>query len=84
MNLKNGKLAAGDIPRIKFTDDEIKQILKSGKGSDFNFTFYTAENLPDRLRAVAERDFADLPGDEKYAMKGLRQQSAVCSMDPAG
>ena len=71
--LKNGKLAAGDIPRIKFTDDEIKQILKSAEkpGSDFNFTFYTAENLPDRLRAVAERDFADLPGDEKYAMQAF-------------
>ncbi|MBI3836667.1 MAG: hypothetical protein HY288_01870, partial [Planctomycetia bacterium] len=71
--LKNGKLSAGDIPRIKFTDDEIKQILKSAEkpGSDLNLTFYTAQNLPARLRAEAEKNFADLPGDEKYAMQAF-------------
>jgi hypothetical protein len=71
--IKNGKLPVGSIPRIKFTDDEIKQILQSAEkpDSDFNLTFYTAENLPARLRATAERDFANLPGDEKYAMQAF-------------
>jgi len=71
--LKNGKLSAGDILRMKFTDDEIKQILGSAEkpGSDLNLTFYTAQNLPARLRTVAEKDFANLPGDEKYAMQAF-------------
>jgi hypothetical protein len=71
--LKKGKLSAGDITRIKFTDEEIKQILKSAEkpGSSFNLDFYTAQNLPDRLRAEADKDFPDLPGDEKYAMQAF-------------
>jgi hypothetical protein len=71
--LKNGKLAAGAIRRIKFTDDEVKRILKSAEkpGSDLSQTFYTAQNLPPRLRAEAEKDFPDLPDDEKYAMQAF-------------
>lgn len=71
--LKKGKLIPGDVVRTRFSDDEVKQILKSVDPSktDFNLTFYTAENLPPRLRATAERDFADLPGNEKYAMQAF-------------
>ncbi|HEX4143200.1 MAG TPA: hypothetical protein VHY91_06595 [Pirellulales bacterium] len=71
--LKDGKLSAGDISRMKFTDDEIRRILESAKkpGSKWNFNFYTAHNLTPTLRATAERDFPNLPGDEKYAMQAL-------------
>ena len=70
---KDGTLSAGEILRIKFAADEIKAILKSADkpGSGLILTFYTASNLPPALRAQAERDFADLPGDEKYAMQAM-------------
>ena len=85
-----GSYRVGDILRIKFTDDEIKQILKSAEkpGSDLNLTFYTAQNLPADLRANAEEDFADLPGDEKYAMQAFvsnqrRARWILMARDPA-
>jgi hypothetical protein len=88
--LKDGKLSVGDIARIKFTDDEIKQILKSAEkpGSELNLNFYTAQNLTPRLRAKAEEKFADLPGDEKYAMQAFisnqnRARTILMARDPA-
>ena len=69
--LKKGELSVGDLVRIQFTDDEVKRILTSAQkpGSRLNLSFYTADNLPSRLRSAAEREFATLPGDEKYGMQ---------------
>ena len=71
--LKDGRLSADDILRIKFTDDEIKQILDSARrtASGFNLDFYTGSNLPANLKATADREFPDLPPDERYALQAF-------------
>jgi hypothetical protein len=88
--LKNDTLTLGKVARIKFTDDEVRTILDSAKkpGSTFKLTFYTAQNLPAKLRDEAEKNFPDLPGDEKYAMQAFlsnqrRARTVLTTRNPA-